>query len=129
MNIEAFREYCLIKKGVTEAFPFDESTLVFKVGGKLFALTDITQFVSVNLKCDPERAIELRERYNGVKPGWHKKNRQVLIKRVPERALGINNTVSVDSDVPEPLLRELIDHSYNAVINSLPKKLKNELQA
>lgn len=82
----------------------------------MFALSDIEEFVSINLKCDPERAIELREMYNGVKPGWHMHKKHW-------------NTVSIDSDVSEPLLRELIDHSYELVFNSLPKKLKYELQA
>jgi predicted DNA-binding protein (MmcQ/YjbR family) len=68
MNIESYREYCLAKKGVTEDFPFDNETLVFKVGGKMFALTGIEQFKSINLKCDPERAVELREEYSGILP-------------------------------------------------------------
>ena len=71
MNFEDFREYCLRKPFVTEGFPFDQSTLVFKVGGKIFLLTDIDSFVSVNLKCDPENCIELRERYNKCE-GNHK---------------------------------------------------------
>lgn len=116
MNIEAYREYCLNKPHVTEGFPFDEKVLVFKVGGKMFALTDIEEFVSVNLKCDPERAVELRETYNGIKPGWH-------MSKVHW------NTVTILSDVPTPLLKELIDHSYGLVFNSLPKRIKNELQA
>ena len=71
MNIESFRDYCLAKPGVTEGFPFDSKTLVFKVMGKLFALMNVDVFESVNLKCDPERAIELRETFQGVKPGYH----------------------------------------------------------
>jgi len=71
MNIEMFRDFCLSLKDTTEEFPFDESTLVFKVGGKIFALTDIDLFNSINLKCDPETAIELRERYSSVLPGYH----------------------------------------------------------
>ncbi len=116
MNIEEFRNYCLSKKWVTESFPFDNQTLVFKVGGKMFALADIDDFTSMNLKCDPARCIELRETYQGIKPGWH-------MSKVHW------NTVSVESDVPLDLVHELIDHSYQLVYDSLPKKLKNELQA
>ncbi|NUM80624.1 MmcQ/YjbR family DNA-binding protein, partial [bacterium] len=71
MNLESFRLHCLAKKNVTEEFPFDEETLVFKVAGKMFALADIHVFESVNLKCDPEKAVELRERYEQVMPGYH----------------------------------------------------------
>ncbi len=71
MNIEKYRSYCLEKKGVTEEFPFDNNTLVFKVMGKMFALTDVTTFSSINLKCDPEEAIELRETNEAVQPGYH----------------------------------------------------------
>ncbi len=113
MNISDFREYCLAKKGAIESFPFDEKTLVFKVI-KMFALTDIEGFKSVNLKCNPERAIELRETYQGIKPGFHMNKTHW-------------NTVSIDSDVPEKLILELIDHSYDLIVNSLTKKQKNEL--
>ena len=113
MNISDFREYCLAKKGATESFPFDEKTLVFKVI-KMFALTDVEGFKSVNLKCNPERAIELRETYQGIKPGFHMNKTHW-------------NTVSIDSDVPEKLILELIDHSYDLIVNSLTKKQKNEL--
>lgn len=116
MNVEAYRDYCLSKPFVTESFPFDSETLVFKVGGKMFALAGVNVFVSVNLKCEPERAIDLRETYNGVKPGWHMSKKHW-------------NTITIESDVPTPLLKELIDHSYELVYQSLPKKLKNELQA
>lgn len=113
MNISDFREYCLAKSGVTESFPFDSKTLVFKVG-KMFALTDIELFESINLKCDPERAVDLRETYQGVIPGYHMNKAHW-------------NTVSLQSDVPEGLILELIDHSYELVCNSLTKKQKNEL--
>lgn len=116
MNIESFREYCLAKPGVTEGFPFDSKTLVFKVMGKLFALTNVDVFESVNLKCDPERAIELRETFQGVKPGYHMNKKHW-------------NTVSTVTDVPEKLLLELTDHSYELVVKSLTKKLRDELQA
>lgn len=115
MNIEEYRDYCLSKDFVTESFPFDSSTLVFKVGGKMFSLSGIDNFVSANLKCDPERAIELRETFNGIKPGWHMNKKHW-------------NTVTVDSDVPDQLILELIDHSYELVFQSLTKKIRYELQ-
>jgi predicted DNA-binding protein (MmcQ/YjbR family) len=115
MNVESFRDYCLAKPGVTEGFPFGPETLVFKVMGKLFALTNVDAFDSVNLKCDPEYAIELRETFQGVKPGYHMNRKHW-------------NTVSVESDVPEQLLKEMIDQSYDLVVQSLTKKLRDELQ-
>lgn len=115
MNIESFREYCLSKPGTTEGFPFDEKTLVFKVQGKMFALTDVDAFESVNLKCEPEDAVLLRETYEGVKPGYHMSKKHW-------------NTVTIQSDVPQKLLIELIDHSYDLVVRSLSKKLRDELQ-
>lgn len=116
MNIEDFRDYCLSKKGVTESFPFDSSTLVFKIGGKMFTLSNIELFETVNLKCDPERCVDLRETYNGVKPGWHMNKTHW-------------NTVTADSDVPNQLFLELIDHSYELVYKSLTKKIRDGLQA
>lgn len=116
MNIEAYRDHCLAKSHVTESFPFDQKTLVFKVGNKMFALTNVDEFNRVNLKCDPERAIELRERYHGVTPGYH-------MSKVHW------NSVEVDSDVPESLFLELIDHSYSLVVKSLPAALKKEIEA
>ena len=114
MNVEDFRDFCLRKSGVTEGFPFDSKTLVFKVAGKMFALTDIDMFEFINLKCDPERSLELRETYNGVKPGWHMNKR-------------LWNSVSVDLDVPEELLLELITHSYEEVVKTLTKKVRDGL--
>lgn len=116
MNIETYRDYCLSKAHVTESFPFDQKTLVFKVGNKMFALTNVDDFNRVNLKCDPERAIELRERHQGVTPGYH-------MSKVHW------NSVEVNSDVPEPLFLELIDHSYDLVVKSLPAALKKEIEA
>jgi predicted DNA-binding protein (MmcQ/YjbR family) len=115
MNAEFFREYCLNKRGVTEGFPFDSKTLVYKVGDKMFALTDVDEFISINLKCEPAMSVDLRERYEGVRPGWHMNKKHW-------------NTVAVNSDVPITLLQELIDHSYHLVFDSLPKRIKNELQ-
>ena len=114
MNIEEFYAYCLQKKGVSEHFPFDEQTLVFKIGTKIFALTDVTSFRSINLKCNPEKAIELREEYAAVQPGYHMNKKHW-------------NTIILFSDLDDQLLKELIDHSYNLVLNSLPKKTRDEI--
>jgi len=116
MNAESYREYCLSKPGVTEGFPFDAETLVFKVMGKMFALADIDEFVSMNLKCDPEIAVELRERYEDtVLPGYHMSKKHW-------------NTVMVDGAFNDQELKKWIDHSYEQVVNTLPKKLKEELK-
>lgn len=118
MNLETYYEYCLSKKGVTEHFPFDQDTLVFKVGGKMFALSSLSQWEkgepSVNLKCDPERALELRAEYDAIQPGFH-------MSKTHWNTVLINNTLSTD------LIKELIDHSYDLVFNSLSKKLQNEI--
>lgn len=114
MNIEEIREYCLSKKGVTEGFPFDETTLVFKVMGKMFALTDLVDNLSINLKCDPERAIELREQHPAIIPGYHM-----------NKALW--NTVLIDGSLSRDFIYRLIDHSYELVVDKLPRKLKIEL--
>lgn len=114
MDIETFRLYCLAKPGVTEHLPFDDRTLVFKVGGKMFALCDLEEFNSVNLKCDPERAVELREQYDAVSPGYHMNKTHW-------------NTVKVDGDVNGRMLQELIDHSYELIVSSLPKREREKL--
>ena len=114
MNIEELREFCIRKKGVTESFPFDETTLVFKVMGKIFALTDTEDDFSINLKCDPEKAIELRERYTAVQPGYHMSKKHW-------------NTIYIDGSINDDLLYEWICHSYQLVVDSLTKKLKLEL--
>lgn len=115
MNIEEYRNYCLGLAGVTEDCPFGPETLVFKVMNKMFALTSIDTFDFVNLKCDPERAIRLREEYEGISPGWH-------MNKVHW------NSVQTFSDVDDELLKELINHSYELVVSSLPTKLKEELR-
>jgi predicted DNA-binding protein (MmcQ/YjbR family) len=115
MNIEALRFYCLSLKGTSEGFPFDQKTLVFKVMGKMFVLTDVDEFESVNLKCDPEKAVSLREIYEGITPGFHMNK-------------SLWNTVRINQDVSDQLIYELIDHSYNQVVFKLTKKLQNELQ-
>ena len=114
MNIEDYRLYCLKKTGVTESFPFDSETLVFKVGGKMFALANVENFNSVNLKCDPEKAVLLREHYPGVKPGYH-------MNKVHW------NTVNCDGSISDQLICEWTDESYRLVADSLPGKIKKEL--
>jgi predicted DNA-binding protein (MmcQ/YjbR family) len=115
MNIEDYREYCISKKGVTEEFPFDEVTLVFKVMGKIFALTNLDGDFSINLKCDPDWAIELREKYSSVLPGYHMNKMHW-------------NTIHMDSSIPDRLICEWTDHSYMIVVDKLPKKSKAELE-
>ncbi|KOY86307.1 MmcQ-like protein [bacterium 336/3] len=117
MDIEDFRNYCIKKKGVTEEFPFDNVTLVFKVMGKMFALTGLDREVfSINLKCEPEKAVELREQYDGVRPGYHMNKKHW-------------NTILVESIKPQKLVLEWIDDSYNLVVASLTKKLQDELKS
>ena len=118
MNIQQFYEFCLSKKGVTEHFPFDEETLVFKVGGKMFCLTSLNQWEkgtpSLNLKCNPERAQELRVEYEAIIPVWH-------MSKVHW------NTVAFNSDVSDKMMCELINNSYDLVFNSLTKKIQAEI--
>ncbi len=113
MNIEEYRDYCTAKKAVTESFPFDKNTLVFKVANKMFALTGVDTFNYINLKCDPERAVELRETCNGVRPGYHMNKK-------------LWNSVYLEEDVPDALVYELIDHSYDLIVASLTKKVRSE---
>jgi predicted DNA-binding protein (MmcQ/YjbR family) len=115
MNIEELREYCLSKKAATECFPFDEVTLVFKVGGKMFALTDLESDLSINLKCEPEKAAELREQYPAVKPGYHMNKK-------------LWNTVEIDGSIGDKLIKEWIDDSYDLVVLSLTKKQREEIK-
>ena len=118
MNIESYQQYCLAKPAVTEHFPFDEDTLVFKVGGKMFALSSLKDWEAanptVNLKCDPDRAEELRAEYDGIIPGYH-------MSKIHW------NTISVNRDVSDKMIKELIDHSYDLIFKSLTKKLQNEI--
>ena len=119
MNIEEYRNYCLSKKGVTEEFPFDENALVFKVMGKMFALTSLKSWEegnsSINLKCDPDWSMELRGQYESINPGFHMNKKHW-------------NTVHVDNgELPDNFIRELIDHSYILVVKSLTRKLKEDL--
>lgn len=114
MTIDALIEHCVRKPGVTYGTPFGPGVLVFRVGDKIFALAPLDLFETVNLKCDPERAIELRERYTGIVPGYHMNKRHW-------------NTVDVTGSVPQDLLKELVDHSYDLVKASLPKKAQAAL--
>ncbi len=114
MNIEELREYCLLKKGVTESFPFDETTLVFKVSGKMFLLTDLEDGFSINVKCDPELAVELRERYPVVIPGYHMNKTSW-------------NTIFIDGSIADNQLYEWIDHSYDEVVKKMTKKQRDSL--
>lgn len=115
MYLDELRAHCLAMPGVSESFPFDANTLVFKVENKLFALTDVEDFDSINLKCDPDRAIELRERYDAIQPGYHMNKKHW-------------NTVSLNSNLSDELIRELIEHSYDLVFQKLPKKVRDGYQ-
>jgi len=116
MDIETFRAYCLAKKGVEETFPFGPETLVFKVWGKMFALTGLehTSF-QVNLKCDPDRSLELREAYEDIQPGWHMSKKHW-------------NTVFFENGLSTSFLKELIDHSYDLVVSGLSKADQQKLK-
>lgn len=116
MNIDFFRKYCLSKPGTSEDTPFDVDTLCFRVGGKIFAIIDIQLFESVNLKCEPEKAVLLREEHEGIMPGYHMNKKHW-------------NTVSFNGSVADPLILELVDHSYELVFNSLPKNIKDQLHS
>lgn len=117
MHIEEIRDHCLAKPAVTESFPFDETTLVFKVMNKMFALSGLEGNPPyVNLKCDPERAIELREQYEAIQPGWHMNKQQW-------------NSVYFTGGVPRDLVLELIDLSYDLVVQGLKKKEREALES
>ncbi|MFI5155922.1 MAG: MmcQ/YjbR family DNA-binding protein [Chitinophagales bacterium] len=110
MDIESLREYCLKKKGAKEEFPFGPDTLVFKVGGKVFLIVRLEASpLQFNVKCDPEKAIELRERYESIQPGYHMNKKHW-------------NTIYVDGRLSEKMLTEMIDDSYMLIFDSLPKK-------
>lgn len=120
MHIDQLRDFCIAKKGVTEHFPFDNVTLVFKVMNKIFALTGLDSWEKgeqkINLKCNPEKAEELRGEYEGIISGWHMNKKHW-------------NTVLVNSsDVSDVLVKELINHSYDLVVSGLTKRSKSELE-
>jgi len=114
MNIEEFRNFCIQKYGVTEEFPFDEHTLVFKVMGKIFALVDVDLFESVNLKCDREEAIKLREKYESVTAGYHMNKKHW-------------NTIEFNGSLSDNEIFHWVNHSYDLVVSKLPKMLKEEV--
>ncbi|MEQ8361659.1 MAG: MmcQ/YjbR family DNA-binding protein [Cyclobacteriaceae bacterium] len=116
MNIESYRNICMGMKGVTEEFPFDKNTLVYKVMGKMFALTDLDLFTSINLKCLPEVGAELRERYPAVQPGYHMNKKHWI-------------TVEMDGSIPDQLLKSWIMESYELVTKSLTKSQKSTLNS
>ncbi|NCO55493.1 MAG: MmcQ/YjbR family DNA-binding protein [Bacteroidetes bacterium] len=113
LNIETIREHCLKKQAVTESFPFDNDTLVFKVAGKIFALLSLDGNFGLNLKCNPEKALELREQYSDITPGYHMNKTHW-------------NTLNLDGNIKSQLVFELIDHSYKIVTQSLTMKTKKE---
>lgn len=115
MDIEYFREYGLKKKGVTDGFPFGEDVIVFKVMNKIFMMIDFDTPFSINLKCDPELAVELREKYESVTAGYHMNKKHW-------------NTVVVDGSISVNEIKRMIDHSYDIVADGLPIKLKKELE-
>lgn len=117
MNPEVLRDYCLSKKGVTESFPFDNETLVFKVMHKLFLLVSLdTKPLRFNVKCDPELAIALREQYGEVYPAYHMNKKHW-------------NSVVCTGDIPDSVLLGMIDHSYELVVKGLSKSLQNRLNS
>ena len=116
MNIEDYRDFCLSLPGTTEETPFGPDTLVFKVGGKIFTLTDLQTFASFNVKCDPERAADLRERYDYVRPGFHMNKKHW-------------NTILVGTGAPDAQLRQWLTESYQLIVAALPKAVRAELQA
>lgn len=113
MNIEELREYCILKPAVTESFPFDEATLVFKVAGKIFLLTDLVDAFSMNIKNTPEKVIELKEQYPSVLPGYH-------MNKIHW------NTVILDNTVPSKETLKMVDDSYDLIVKAFPKKKKDE---
>jgi len=114
LTLEELRDYCLRKRGATEGLPFGEDTLVFKVGGKIFLLASIQNGNSFNAKCDPELAIELRERYPEVQPGYHM-NKKMW------------NTVFMNGALTKNALIDMINHSYDLVFDGLPKKTRDQI--
>lgn len=114
MTFEVLRQYCCAKKGVLEDYPFDETTAVFKIMGKMFALANSIDFVLINVKCDPELALELRAQYDAVTPGYHMSKKHW-------------NSLQMDGSLEQRAIFEWIDHSYDLVVSKLPKLLKEEL--
>ena len=113
MNIEALREYCLSLPQVTEDFPFDETTLVFRIGGKIFAMVDLERTEWFVLKCHPDYAVELRDRHPEIAPAWHMNKKHW-------------NQLNLFGSLPDALVQALVRHSYNEVVKKMPRKLKDE---
>jgi predicted DNA-binding protein (MmcQ/YjbR family) len=114
MDLEKIRKYCLKKAGVTEGFPFGEEMLVFKAGGKMFCLAALSHPATLNLKCDPEKAVQLREKYDSVAPGYHMNKTHW-------------NTVTLDGSIPDSEVLSWIDDSYNLILAKLPKSTRVRL--
>ena len=115
MNIETLRDYCLSLPHVTEDMPFGPDTLVFKVGGKIFLLTGLDGPFSINVKCDPEYAVTLREEHSAIRPGYHMNKTHW-------------NTIDIDGSLNDEFLRNMINHSYALVYKSLPRKTRGEFE-
>src|SRR5207253_11378956 len=114
MDLEVFRDFCLSKLAANESTPFGEDVLVFKVAGRIFALAPLDEVAArANLKCDPDLALELRDRYEQVRPGYHMNKKHW-------------NTVELDSGIPDTELRKMIDHSYELVAQKLPRKMRRQ---
>ena len=110
MNIESVREYCLSLPQTTEDFPFDETTLAFRIAGKIFAMIDLENTEWFVLKCNPERALELRDRYMDISPAWHMNKKYW-------------NQLKLQGSLPDKLVKNLICHSYNEVVKKIPKRV------
>jgi len=115
MTLTEYQHFCEALRGVTAEFPFDEKTLVHKVKGKMFALTNFEHFNSISLKCDPDDALALREKYQAVRPGYHLNKRHW-------------NTIDLDGSVEEEILFKWIKESYQLVVRKLPLKVRRELE-
>jgi predicted DNA-binding protein (MmcQ/YjbR family) len=116
MDLPDVIAHCLSLPGAEETTPFGPEALVYKVSGKMFAVTVPEDFPArINLKCDPERAIELRDEHKAIKPGWHMNKKHW-------------NTVILDGSLPPKLIRELVEHSYQLVVDALPKKAREALR-
>src|SRR5260370_40850051 len=116
MDLEEFREYCLSKPQSSESTPFGDDVLVFKVGGKMFALASLNEVpATANLKCDPDLALDLRDRYEQVRPGYHMNKKHW-------------NTVEIEEGIPDAELRKMVDHSYDLVVKRLPKSKVQRLR-
>lgn len=115
MNIEDIREYCLSLKGVSEEFPFGDTTLVFKVGGKIFCLTGLERELAINVKNEPEKNIELREEYPAINPGYHMNKKHW-------------NTISIDGSISDDKIKNFIDESYDIIVMGLTRKQQLDIK-